>query len=624
MTDVNTLRLPMYVIDPSRVFPEVPSVKQTTADPQRAVAALTLFSAYILSGTKLVGSAEDTPIETIYEEIQNGCDLYNLDIDRVFSWAESLLIPIGENYTDSEISELIISDLPALGFKLRPFQRSRAAWAARRRGSILALDCGIGKTAAATAAAIAATKVGNCKPTRCHIYAPVNAFPVWKPYCEELRKTFPEVAVFSIDSAHNYKGLDRTLGGAVIYDELHKLKADTSRRGNSCELLRAAYDWSVGLTGTYLHAGAEGILKTQDIVLPGLSRFLDKWKFGSAFDSIYQVTFKTKHGREKTKTALGLPPEAQAEAFATYLSRGVQSLSLFSPEVAAIVQMPGHSTIGVSDWLMPDWASELQGELTKADVRNLVYWAPSCQTDAETRAFLGALALALMEEDPLKILPTWPKVVQTACKEGRIERVIVKEYRDGIARYRFQYPPGCKPDFEDPDTLPAGPKITLVNKWLTDHKDESLVVAGVGTLTIYLVAKMLSDKGIEFRIIRGGTSTKERDEYQKEFQDGKVRVMLMQQAAGADCITLTHSSTSILIDHNWSPSVYTQFIHRTYRGGQKEECEHYDYTFGRMQETVVRRLKRGERFDAQIRTKLEKQFWDVNNLALEASQIRAS
>jgi hypothetical protein len=91
--------------------------------------------------------------------------------------------------------------------------------------------------------------------------------------------------------------------------------------------------------------------------------------------------------------------------------------------------------------------------------------------------------------------------------------------------------------------------------------------------------------------------------------------MLMQQAAGAESITLTRSSTSILLDHNWSAAVYTQFIHRTYRTGQTEDCEHYDYMFGLMQESVVRRLKRGLRFDQQIRQELETLYYDKNEVA---------
>jgi hypothetical protein len=568
-----------------------------------------MLVAYLLAGNGLTGSAEGTPLEQLDEEIRNACFKYDLDVNLVYRWAESLLIPPDKTFSDAEVAEFVPTKLESLGFTLLPYQVRCAAWAAYRLGSIMALDCGTRKTSTCTAAVIAAARTGRCRPTRCHIYAPVNAMSVWDPYCVELRKVFEDVGVFSIDSAHNYKGTDRTLGGAVIWDELHKLKGDEGRRGQACFYLRPAYEWSCGLTGTLLHAGPEGILQMQDLALPGLSRFMDKWRFGEAFECVYEKTFEGRNGRKQTKSAVGMPPEEQQAAFTRYLNRGIQSLSYVSPEIADVLNMPEHEMIDMSDWKAPDWVLDTQKALSAENPKSRVYWAPDCVTVEATKEYLGAIALAEMEEHPDHELPTFAKVTQIACKEGRIDRAIAKRYVDGVARYNWIYP-GSRPDFTDPDTIPAGPKIQAVRQWLEANPTESLVVAGVGTLTVYLVAKMLVELGVKFHIIRGGVSSEDRDVYKKEFQDGKVRVMLLQQKAGAESITLTRASTTMLLDHDWSPPVYTQFIHRTYRSGQTEKCEHYDMIFGMMQTQVVRRLRRGKRFDAQVRAELEKMLWD--------------
>lgn len=606
MAAPKAMEVPVYVIDPSRVFPEVPSAKQITTDATRPVASLVIFVSYMLSGVGLTGVYADTPLEQVDAEIRRACDFYNVDVDRVFQWAQDLLLDNSETFSDEERELFIPRHIASKGFDLRLYQWKRAAWAAYRRGSILALGCGVGKSGTATAAAIGAVKSGRCKPSRCHILAPVNAIPQWGPYCDDLRKVFEEVKVYSIDSAHNYVGMDRSLGGAIIYDELHKLKSDDSRRGESCQTMRNAYDWSVGLTGTLFHAGAEGILRVQDMVLPGLSRFLNKWKFGEVFDCIYE-----KPVGRRTKKSIAMPSEKNFDKFTLYMSRGVASLSFDSPEVKDCVQMPGRSTITVDSWEMPDWARDLQINLSKQDSRNQVYWAPDWNSDAQTRTYIGAVALAEAELDPEKRLPSFPKVMHVLCKEGRVNRVITKIHETGAkeAKFNWLYEPGWTPDFANPDSLPPGPKIKQVEQWLIENPKEPAIIASVGNLGMYMLAMLLQKREISFEIIRGGVSDDERRRIVDEFEAGKFQVCLIQQAAGAESITLVRATTSILIDHNWSSAIYTQFMARNYRIGQTEYCEHYDYAFGTMQQQVIRRLKRGELFDSRVRGQLESVYW---------------
>jgi Helicase conserved C-terminal domain len=597
--------VPYYVIDPSRAFPEVPSSPQSTRDATRPVSSLAIFVAYLLSGNKLRGTYADTPMEQINKEIQFACLKYNVDPDRLFDWAQDLLLDNSATLSDEDREKFVPKFIKGKNFYLREYQHKRAAWAACRLGCILALGCGLGKSGTATAAAIGAVRSGKAKNTRCHILAPVNAMPQWKPYMIDLKEVFEEVLVLSIDSAHNYRNIPQNLGGVVIFDELHKLKSDDSRRGEACEKMRNAYEWACGLTGTLFHAGAEGLLRVQDIVLPGLSRFLNKWSFGDAFNCIYE-----KQVGKRTKRSIAMPSDKDFGRFTLYMSRGVASLSFDSPEVKDTIQMPGRNSITADSWEMPDWARELQITIAKADSRNQLYWAPDWTTNTNTVTYMGAVALAEAEKHPDKELPSFAKVMHIVCKEGRVGRILSKVYYPGKKEATFSWVLAPGFDGLSPETTPAGPKIDAVAQWLDENPNESVILSSVGNLGMYMLARLLEKRKIDYRCIRGGVDEAERNEIVNDFEAGKFPVCLLQQAAGAESITLVKATTSILIDHNWSSAIYTQFTARNYRIGQTEFCEHYDYVFGSMQAHVVKRLKRGEMFDSRVREQLESEYWD--------------
>jgi SNF2 family DNA or RNA helicase len=238
-----------------------------------------------------------------------------------------------------------------------------------------------------------------------------------------------------------------------------------------------------------------------------------------------------------------------------------------------------------------------------------------------TTSLLGAVAIALMHENEevleellrrspddeellerakkRKGLPTFFACIQSALKLGRFD-VIIERVGDGD--FRFLYAPGS--DVFNPA---PGPKIKWVEEWLVENPEEPLVLAAQGVPTIDGCAKMLEKHGISYRLIRGGVEPEDRVKFNDEFQDGKVRVMLVQQLAGSESIDLTRASTSMLVDHDLSPITYTQFLHRTNRQGQDEECDHIDMSFCQFQTTQIKRLIDGELFDAQAREVVEKE-----------------
>lgn len=396
-----------------------------------------------------------------------------------------------------------------------------------------------------------------------------------------------------------------------------------------------------------------------DLACPGLARFLSKWDFGEEFDAIAR---KTIPGRG-TRRSLIIPPEHTRDKFQRYLSRGVRSLSFDSPEVKTEVQLPGQTKTLLDTWAIPQWIRDLQDQHKaemKAKFPNMeeqlieaqtpYLWGPEC----DWRVYTGALAMAIKNEqeeqliadynrlfdaeysypndvevvgdtvlaalrdDPenetlielskLYGLPGFPKVYAAVRREGSVDRIIERvkaqnpENPEGppVVTYKFRY----APDTSVHDPAP-GVKVQWVERWLLENPDEKLVVGAALSMSINMMAKMLDANGVEYHIIQGGVSKVKRKKFVREFQKGDVRVMLVQQVAGSESITLTKAATTMLLDHDMSPIPYTQFLARTCRQGQKRECEHYDFTFLSMQTDRILALQRGEEFDAETRKAIE-------------------
>ena len=633
--------IPTYRIDLSRAFPEVPRRVQSTQEKGvRPITSVTLVLAYLFSGNQLSGPLADLTPEEIYEELKCCCDFYGVDIERVGQWAESLLLP-----PEQTLPEHLLAEVPRQirGLTLHAYQLETAAWSALRLGSVLALGCGVGKTITACAAAETAVRIGRCRDDRCVVVAPLNAVSTWKRYEHELWRVFKDVRIVSCDSLHRMTGIDRSIGGAVIFDELHKLKHQERRRTSAAHDIRYAFDWAVGLTGTMLHTGAEGIISMLDLVCPGMSRFFDKWAFGDAFECI-----AVKKVGNRNRHSLVRPSANAKDSFVQYLKRGVRSLSMASPEVAACIAIPGQERLLEDSWEKPDWIAALAEE-HKDDKHFQIFWSP----ETDYRVYMGGLALALQHERRQEVreaasglypeivdvgdedlrefltsrdddnaffyeqqirkwiklcgLPEFSSVMSQTTREGRFDRVMAQvalPRDDGTVRltYRFIYAPGSSRTAPKP-----GPKIDWVERWLKDNPDEPLVVGAAGVQTLTMMEHMLQRVGIDYRLIRGGVGSDDRMKFIDGFDAGEFRVMLLQQVAGSESVDLIRAAYTVLIDHDYSPINYTQFLARTCRQGQTRECEHIDLSFNAVQTQVIRKLILGEEFDAEARAQIERE-----------------
>ena len=660
--------LPTYRFRLGGIFPETLGVieplskedkSQCTDSSERKLAGLVLTVAYAIRNHN---PPNELSWEDFDKELNAAAAALDTPVDRILDWAESIILPSSVTLTDEELL-LVPTHNKAKGFALHEYQRKAAAWSARRLGSVLALGCGVGKTATSVAAAITAKRIRKTGWDRVYIICPLNAMPTWRKAVLDLKEWYKEVQIVSVDSLHKYKALTVSDGGALIIDECHKVKHEKTQRTGEALHIRRCFDWSVSLTGSLLNTGPEGIMTVLDLACPGLSRFMNKWQFGSAFKCLASKTFQQR-GRMTKKQSLVIPGEESRPLIATYLEPAVRSLSFASPEVSSVVPMPGQTKVLVDSWEPMEWVKSLPAT-------DEVYWAPT----ANWQVFMGGLAVAMMHEtnetmcavateclgstftdhglawvaldeavkNPLfkppnpmgrpefqvqsdwmskrgdieKLLkqsglPSFPRLLHAACRFGRHDNVLVKRENvmaNGLVvpDWRLLYGPGhsrLNPG--------AGPKCQFVFDWLEENKGEYLVCGAAGTATIDCIAAEFKNRGITHHIIRGGVSGKTREAYVDAFAAGQVQVMLVQQVAGSESVDLIRASTSILVDHDWSANTYTQFLARTHRLGQHEDCVHHDLAFGILQVETIAKLIRGVDFDSVTRNLLEKAYAGVS------------
>jgi hypothetical protein len=649
--------LPVYRMDLSLTFPEILSVSQTTADADRPIGAYALTLAYLLSGKKFDGQLATLTMEQVYEELKKASWRLDIPIERLFAFARSLLLPPEATLSEGDMQRSVPYRMVGKGFKLHNYQRNVAAWAANRLGTVLALGCGVGKTATATAAAMSAGILGRCSRDRCIISCPVNAMDEWIDYKEDLAQVFHEVHIISVDSTHHLNALSARPGGALIEDEVHKNKNAGKKRTEWNHDLRRKFEWCTALTGSLLHTGCEGVMSILDLALPGLSRYFNKWDFGAAFDAVIMKDVPALHTKKRT---LGFPNDHNTEAFARYLARGVRSLSYESEEVGEELQIPGQTKTTEDLWEIPDWVQHLReewlyeqkakladiGKLSDEELlKNCPYmWGP----ETDWTQYAGAMAVALMNEhedilreilmedygietdtpeqqlDVVKDLirqspedkhrkklrafcglPSFSKLFWELRVDGNIDRIVAlvdqpTEENPNQKTFRFIYAPGSDRHMPEP-----GAKIRRFEEWCQKNPDEQVVAGAASSLSVEMMMRVFDRNGWSYGVIDGEVPSTHRGKLKRAFQRGAIRGMLVQQVAGSESITLTKAANSFLIDHDLQPTAYTQYLARTCRQGQKRECEHFDYAFNDTQKDRIRALRRGERFDAETRKLLE-------------------
>lgn len=219
------------------------------------------------------------------------------------------------------------------GMTLSQYQRS-AVDRLGPAGGILNMAIGLGKTATASAAAIAYTSSSGVRRASCWIVCPLTAFDAWNPYLPALREAFDEVRVLSIDSAHKFVGRHND-GGVLIIDEAHHAGHIDARRTKALFTLRLSFDVGLMLTGTLLHGGVSKALNVLSLAIPGASPFATKWSAGEYFHCLARKQI----GQRKVVSLEKPSADNQLKLFAL-LSQYTVAMTKHTEEVRAELTIP--------------------------------------------------------------------------------------------------------------------------------------------------------------------------------------------------------------------------------------------------------------------------------------------
>lgn len=117
-------------------------------------------------------------------------------------------------------------------------------------------------------------------------------------------------------------------------------------------------------------------------------------------------------------------------------------------------------------------------------------------------------------------------------------------------------------------------KIPAALDWIINHIEGTtgrpLIVWAVHTDVIIGLKKALHkhDPGLQVRTFYGATPPDERDQTVKDFQAGKVDVLVAQIIAAGTGLTLTRSSDALFVETDWTPANVVQAEDRIHRISQ--------------------------------------------------------
>jgi SNF2 family DNA or RNA helicase len=138
-----------------------------------------------------------------------------------------------------------------------------------------------------------------------------------------------------------------------------------------------------------------------------------------------------------------------------------------------------------------------------------------------------------------------------------------------------------------------------------DLQDEFVVIASVSRQLIELAEKRLEKAKISFGSVHGNVSTIQREKNVQDFQDGKLKTMLLTVGAGGEGITLHRAAVIVFLQRSWSLVQNKQTEDRIHRIGQEREVQIIDLVASdTIEEKVLERVvEKGERLEEVVRDK---------------------
>jgi SNF2 family DNA or RNA helicase len=115
------------------------------------------------------------------------------------------------------------------------------------------------------------------------------------------------------------------------------------------------------------------------------------------------------------------------------------------------------------------------------------------------------------------------------------------------------------------------PKVDALIELLEDMNGEPLIVFAASRQLIELASETLWEHDVVHNKIVGGMSDAARGAAELDFQEGRVRAILMTYGAGSESITLTRADTICRMQRSWAHRENLQAIDRFHRPGQESD-----------------------------------------------------
>lgn len=150
---------------------------------------------------------------------------------------------------------------------------------------------------------------------------------------------------------------------------------------------------------------------------------------------------------------------------------------------------------------------------------------------------------------------------------------------------------------------PSG-KLDELDDVLEEAGDEQVVVFAEHRKLVELYAERLDKRGVtDYGMITGKVSEEERQQNVDNFQDGKLRLMLVTLGAGGEGLTLTAASLAVFLQRSFSAVKDSQAEDRLHRVGQERNVEIVDLVAeNTVEERVFQVLdEKGERLEEVCR-----------------------
>lgn len=123
----------------------------------------------------------------------------------------------------------------------------------------------------------------------------------------------------------------------------------------------------------------------------------------------------------------------------------------------------------------------------------------------------------------------------------------------------------------DPKSLYSG-KLAMVKELLADRRGSPTVLFCHFRNTADALVRLCETLSLSVGVIRGGVPDTERQGARRDFQKGKLDVLVGTLATASEGITLTAADTAIFVERSWRPSLNVQAMRRIHRMGQTRPC----------------------------------------------------